>query len=87
MRKRQRPIRFQGSTFDSDSSAGNMTHTESDTYFKIKRVLARRNRNGRTEYLVQFSGEPAQNALWIPYEQLNPHTQQFVRSNPTPVID
>jgi hypothetical protein len=84
-RIRKRPVRFRGSSFNSDgSSSDGQTLTESDSYYKIKRVLAQRTRNGKTEYHVQFKGEPAQNSIWIPFDQLNAYTQRAVRNKPPP---
>ncbi|CAG2243081.1 unnamed protein product [Mytilus edulis] len=81
-RTRKRPIRFQLSTLDTNSS--DEFTTQSDTYYKVKRILSQRKINGKTEYRVQFKGEPAQNALWIPFEQLNEHTKKMVQSKPPP---
>jgi hypothetical protein len=43
-------------------------------WFKIKRALAQWTRSGKTEYQLQFKGEPAQNSIWIPFDQLNAYT-------------
>jgi hypothetical protein len=50
------------------------SETES-TFYKIKRILAQRKRD-KPEYLVQFMGEPAQNAVWTTFDQLNPQAQK-----------
>ncbi|CAG2242619.1 unnamed protein product [Mytilus edulis] len=84
-RTRKRPIRFQLSTLDTNSS--DEFTTQSDTYYKVKRILSQRKINEKTEYRVQFKGEPAQNALWIPFEQLNEHTKKMVQSKPPPFAD
>jgi TATA-binding protein-associated factor Taf7 len=87
-RIRKRPVRFRGSSFNSEgSSSDGQTLTESDSYFKIKRVLTQRIRNDKTEYQVQFKGEPAQNSIWIPFDQLNAYTQRAVRNKPPPRVE
>ena len=78
-RQIRKPARFQ-SGYDS-------TQSETDNnYYKIKRVLGRRNRED-PEYLVQFKGEPAQNALWTKFNQLNPQAQKCVLDKAPPFID
>lgn len=87
-RLRKRPIRFQGSSFDTDSSSEqDLETTESDIYYKIKRILATRTREGKPEYKIQFKGEPAQNAMWIPFEQLNQYARTLIQQKPPPCID
>jgi hypothetical protein len=87
-RIRKRPVRFCGSSFNSEgSSSDGQTLTESDSYYKIKRVLTQRIRNGETEYQVQFKGEPAQNSIWIPFDQLNAYTQRAVRNKLPPRVE
>ncbi|VDI06699.1 Hypothetical predicted protein [Mytilus galloprovincialis] len=81
-RTRKRPIRFQLSTLDTNSS--DEFTTQSDTYYKVKRILSQRKINEKTEYHIQFKGEPAQNQLWIPFEHLNEHTKKMVQSKPPP---
>jgi hypothetical protein len=43
--------------------------------------------NGKTEYQVQFKDEPAQNSMWIPFDQLNAYTQRAVRNKPPPRVE
>jgi hypothetical protein len=85
-RQIRKPVRYL-----SNSEYGHQTSVESSstdsTYFKFKLILAQRTRNGNREYLVQYKGEPAQNALWTPFEQLNETTKQSVAKRPSPVID
>ena len=87
-RIRKRPVRFGGSSFNSEgSSFDGRTFTEFDSYYKIKRVSAQWTRNGKTENQVQFKGEPAQNFIWIPFDQLNAYTQRAVRNKPPPRVE
>lgn len=85
-RVRKRPVRFEGLSFDNASSSDNGA-TTSDTYYKIKRILAQRTRDGQKEYKVQFKGEPAQNAMWIPYDQMNSHAKTVINRKPVPQLD
>ena len=63
-RIRKRPVRFRGSSFNSDgSSSDDQTLTESDSYYKIKRVLAQRTRNGKTEYQGIIVGVSSRNSI------------------------
>ena len=78
-RQIRKPVRFQ-SGYES-------TQSETDNnYYKIKRVLGRRNRDD-PEYFVQFKGETAQNAIWTKFDQLNPQAQKFVLDKAPPFID
>ncbi len=85
-RQIRKPVRYL-----SNSEYGHQTSVESSstdsTYFKIKRILAQRTRNGNQEYLVQYKGEPAQNAVWTPFEQLNETAKQSVTKRLPPLID
>ena len=85
-RQIRKPVRYL-----SNSEYGHQTSVESSstdsTYFKFKLILAQRTRNGNQEYLVQHKGEPAQNAFWTPFEQLNETAKQSVTKRPPPVID
>jgi hypothetical protein len=78
-RQIRKPARFQ-SSFES-------TQSETDSnYYKIKRVIGRRNREN-PEHLVQFKGESAQNAIWTKFDQLNPQAQTFVLDKVPPFVD
>lgn len=82
-RKTRKPVRYKS----YDSNYGDSAISESDsTFYKIKRILGQRNRQN-PEYLVQFRGEPAQNAMWTPFEQLNPRTQKSVVDKPPPIVE
>ena len=53
---------------------------------KIKRVLGQRFINQTQEFLVQIKGEPAENAIWVPFTSLSPTALQRVKQFPPPVI-
>ena len=55
-------------------------------FYKIKRVLAQRPTAAGLEYLVQFAGEPAQNAIWIPDSGLNVKAKEYIKSKSIPFI-
>lgn len=55
-------------------------------FHKIKRVLGQRIINGNKQFLIQFSGEPAENALWVPLSNLNEKLKNAVQATPPPVI-
>ena len=82
VRKRKRPIRYR----DSAHASSVQSASDSGTFYKVKRVLGQRPKGGTTEYLVHFAGEPAQNAIWTPWGDLNSKTQNLVKSNPPPVL-
>ncbi len=80
-RTRKPPVRY-GQPVPLDS-----TGSESPVYHHIKRVLAQRTGNsGTTEYLVHISGEPAQNAIWVPLSSLDAKAKQSVRVKPPPSV-
>jgi len=39
------------------------------------------------EYLVQFKGEPAQNAIWTKFDKLNPQAQKCVVDKTPTFVD
>jgi hypothetical protein len=39
---------------------------DTSKFYKIRRILGQRQGQNAIEYFVQFKGEPAQNAIWIP---------------------
>ncbi|KAK3097378.1 hypothetical protein FSP39_009117 [Pinctada imbricata] len=82
IRKRRKPLRYR----DSDHVSSLQSASDSGTFYKVKRILGQRTMNGKTEYLVHFSGEPAQNAIWTAIGDLNPKMQSFVKNNPPPVL-
>lgn len=59
--------------------------SDSDGYHKIKRVLGLRKVGKSTEYLIQVQGEPAQNAFWAPFNNLDKKTQIKVIAYP-PIV-
>jgi hypothetical protein len=68
--------------FQTNESNYNETTSETEsTFYKIKRILAQRKRD-KPEDLVQFMGEPAQNAVWTTFDQLYPQAQKSVVRRP-----
>ncbi len=62
-------------------------NSDSSGFFKIKRVLAQRTlADQKTEYLVHISGEPAQNAIWVPMSKLDTRARHNITHKPPPVI-
>ena len=81
-RVRVPPKRYQEySIYNTDSIS-----EEPEEYYKVKWVLAQRKNNGMDEYFIQFKGEPAQNAQWIPFNQLNEYTQNMIHRKLPPSI-
>lgn len=83
----RKPVRFQASCNNESDFSDNNCTSSSDAYYKIKRVLAQRDRSGKTEYKVQFKGEPAQNAIWIPIDQLNSQAKTVVQKKTIPRLN
>ena len=81
-RKIRKPVRYQSNISDYGGST-----SETDTsYYKIKRILAQRKRK-KPEYLVHFKGEPAQNAVYLTFDQLNAQAQKSVVDCPQLNVD
>lgn len=59
---------------------------DSKGFNKVKRFLAQRPQKDTTEYLVQLRGEPAENAIWVPYSSLNTQAKTSILQKPPPVI-
>ena len=83
VRTRRKPLRFRDSDHISSLTSGCF---DSGQYYKVKRVIGQRIQNNKTSYLVQFSGEPAQNAMWISWEDLSPKAKRVVKSKPPPIL-
>ena len=69
----KKPIRYRNSDHVNpfDMSSLDLTvSSDSDGFHKIKRILAKKNENDTVNYLVQIRGEPAENAIWVPYSNL-----------------
>lgn len=55
-------------------------------YHKIKRILGQKCVGNEKQYLVQFRGEPAENAVWVPLTAMSQLALKQVREKPPPVI-
>lgn len=84
-RTRKAPDRF-GVKVDIDHVLSDESVPDKSSFYKIKRVLGQRSLNANKQYLIQFSGEPAENALWVPLSNLNEKLKKAVQANPPPVI-
>lgn len=87
-RRKKKPEKYGVFVNPSELSASDETSllANKSGYYKIKRVLGRRKTNNVTEYLIQFAGEPAENALWLPFENLNARLQQSVLEKPPKLV-
>ena len=79
-RKCNEPVRFR------DYSESISETSDTSKFYKIRRILGQRQGQNAIEYFVQFKGEPAQNAIWIPFHDLNRQTQKQVILKPPPKI-
>ena len=87
-RQIQKPIRYRD-VAHVDPTADIATFSlssDSDGCHKIKRVLAQRQFGGRREYLVHISGEPAENAIWVPLYRLNAKARSAIETRPPPLL-
>ncbi|VDI79601.1 Hypothetical predicted protein [Mytilus galloprovincialis] len=74
VRQIRKPVRYRSELDNiSESTVADTSSSEQtdNTFYKVKRILAQRKRNECYEYLVQYKGEPAQNAIWTVENQLN----------------
>lgn len=90
MRQIRKPVRYRSELDNiSESTVADTSSSEQtdNTFYKVKRILAQRKRNECYEYLVQYKGEPAQNATWTVENQLNEAAKQSIIKRPPPVIE
>ncbi|CAC5372469.1 unnamed protein product [Mytilus coruscus] len=90
VRQVRKPMRYRSELGNiSESTVADTSSSEQtdNTFYKVKRILAQRKRNECYEYLVQYKGEPAQNAIWTVQNQLNEAAKQSIIKRPPPVID
>ncbi|KAK3096224.1 hypothetical protein FSP39_024622 [Pinctada imbricata] len=80
---RKRPIRYRNS--DHISTVPDSSCSDAGKFFKVKRIIGQRGSDSNKEYLIQFAGEPAQNAVWTKWKDLNPKLQEVVKSYPPPL--
>ena len=79
----RKPLRFRD---DNHISPDQISFSDSDGVRKIKRVLAQRHTADGIQYLIQQSGEPAQNAVWVSRSDLNAKAKQNVSARPPPLV-
>lgn len=84
VRKRQKPIRYRD-TVDISISSEESSLSE-DVYYKVKKIIGQRKNGDSVEYLVQFAGEPAQNAMWIPFSDLNTKARNALLKSQPPML-
>lgn len=82
-RRIRKPKRYRNEEHVDPSA---LSSSNTDRFYKVKRVLGQRSRGKEIEYLVHFAGEPAQNAEWVTFRNLNTTTQRAVRLNPPKCI-
>ncbi|CAC5369828.1 unnamed protein product [Mytilus coruscus] len=90
VRQIRKPMRYRSELGNiSESTVADTSSSEQtdNTFYKVKRILAQRKRNECYEYLLQYKGEPAQNAIWTADNQLNEAAKQSIIKRPPPVID
>ena len=73
-----KPIRYR----HCDSHDTGYSGSSDSSFYKVKKVLAQRGQGNKLEYLIHFKGEPAQNAMWLPFNCLNSCTKRIVLENP-----
>ena len=79
----RKSLRFR---YDNHISPDQISFSDSDCVRKIKRVLAQRHTADGIQYLIQQSGEPAQNAVWVSRSDLNAKAKQHVSARPPPLV-
>ena len=84
-RKRKKPSRYNDDEFIQ--SFNDSISTDSGRYYKVKRILAKRETTNGPLYLVHFVGEPAQNARWLEENKLDVKTRKLMKSKPPPLIE
>lgn len=80
----KKPVRYRDSSFTADSDMS--SSTGQDKFYKIKRVLAQRGSGATLEYLIQFRGEPSQNAMWLKPRDLNTHARKTCLLKPPKTV-
>ncbi|KAK3105335.1 hypothetical protein FSP39_022873 [Pinctada imbricata] len=84
-RIRRKPVRYRNSSHVSDISDINSL-SDKGKFFKVKKVIGQRGSNSDKEYLIHYVGEPAQNAVWTKWVDLNDKLKRVVKSNPPPIL-
>lgn len=78
-----KPARFRDSDHvDPNDLPTFSVSSDTDGFHKIKRVLGKRN----SKYLVQIVGEPAENAIWVPFSALNAKAKRAIDIRPPPTL-
>lgn len=90
-RARKIPLRYRDPDHvdpdEVESSSADVTVVVHKENRKIKRVLAKKRNKGSFLYLVQMIGEPAQNAKWLPINQLSSKIQDTIKTRPPPLVN
>lgn len=61
--------------------------SDSDGFHRVKKILGQRYSPNGLQYLIQISGEPADNAFWVATSYLNAKARVAVQQRPPPFID
>lgn len=87
-RQVRKPIRFRDYNHVDpiEEVTGHSVSSDSDGFHKVKRILAQRLNGERREYLVHVSGEPADNAIWVPFSNLNAKARFAIEKRPPPLL-
>ena len=74
---------------DTTAATSGSTDTEatppSEEYYEIKKVLAAREKGGKTQYKIRWKDYSPKFDSWEPEEHLNQETLDFLKENPLPV--
>ncbi|MES9904353.1 MAG: integrase [Sedimenticola sp.] len=86
-RKCVKPIRFRDADHIDPTNLDDFSQTsDSDGLHRIKRILGQKATINGLHYLVHISGEPAENAFWVPFSSLNAKAQNAIQLKPPPTL-
>ena len=85
-RVRRKPVRYRNSSHVSAISDTNSSLSDKGKFYQVKKVIGQRGTDPNKEYLIHYVGEPAQNAVWTLWKDLNETLKRVVKSKPPPVL-
>lgn len=84
-RQVRKPVRYRDYVTDQQKNSYSYLSSEEENR-KIKRVLAQKNSPSGFQYLIQYVGEPAQNAKWVLGSNLPVKIKRAIKQRPPPQI-
>lgn len=76
------PASAEGTEDDHESSESS---SDEEDFYEVEKVISKRTRAGKQEFLVKWKNYPDSDNSYVPYEQLNPTLREYVDTEQIPM--